>query len=66
MEDQQIIELYFQRDERAISETAEKYGGFCTYIAMNILSVKGGCRGVCQRYLLFCMEADTAYGAGGV
>lgn len=40
MEDQQIIELYFQRDERAISETAAKYGGFCTYIAMNILSVK--------------------------
>lgn len=40
MEDQQIIELYFQRDERAISETAAKYGGFCTHIAMNILSVK--------------------------
>ncbi len=40
MEDQQIIELYFQRDERAISETATKYGGFCTHIAMNILSVK--------------------------
>lgn len=40
MEDQQIIELYFQRDERAISETAAKYGGFCTHIAMNILSLK--------------------------
>ena len=40
VEDQQIIELYFQRDERAISETAAKYGGFCTHIAMNILSVK--------------------------
>lgn len=40
MEDHQIIELYFRRDERAIAETAEKYGGFCTHIAMNILSVK--------------------------
>ncbi len=40
MEDRQIIELYFQRDERAIAETSEKYGGFCTHIAMNILSVK--------------------------
>lgn len=40
MEDQQIIELYFQRDERAISETADKYGGFCAHIARNILSVQ--------------------------
>lgn len=40
MEDHQIIELFFQRDERAIAETAEKYGGFCTHIAMNILSVR--------------------------
>lgn len=38
MEDSQIIALYWQRSEQAISETAQKYGGFCHRIAMNILS----------------------------
>lgn len=40
MEDKQIIELYFQRNETAISETAAKYGAFCQKIAMNILSIR--------------------------
>ena len=35
--DQEIIELYFARDEQAIRATDEQYGGFCTSIAMNIL-----------------------------
>ncbi len=39
MEDLEIIGLYFKRDEKAISETAAKYGGFCHTIALNILSV---------------------------
>ena len=39
MEDLEIIGLYFKRDERAISETAAKYGTFCHGIALNILSV---------------------------
>ena len=38
MEDLDIIELYFKRDERAIAETAGKYGGYCGSIAMNILA----------------------------
>ena len=38
MEDQQIVELYWQRDERAIQETAEKYGAYCRKISMNILN----------------------------
>lgn len=38
MEDSQIIELYFARDEAAISETSKKYGSFCHTVAMNILS----------------------------
>lgn len=29
MEDSQIIELYWQRDEQAIAETSSKYGTFC-------------------------------------
>lgn len=40
MEDKRIIELYFQRKENAISETANKYGAFCHKIAMNILSIR--------------------------
>lgn len=39
MEDTQIIELYFARDEQALSETEQKYGRFCWQIAMNVLSV---------------------------
>lgn len=37
MEDQDIIDLYFSRDEQAIRETHEKYGGFCHSLAMGIL-----------------------------
>ncbi|MBR2046236.1 MAG: sigma-70 family RNA polymerase sigma factor [Agathobacter sp.] len=39
MEDKQIIDLYFQRNETAIAETSAKYGAFCHKIAMNILSI---------------------------
>lgn len=38
MNDRQIIELYGQRDENAIRETASKYGGYCFCIANNILA----------------------------
>ena len=37
MEDAQIIEMYWLRDEGAIRETDSKYGAFCQRIAMNIL-----------------------------
>ena len=37
MDDNMIIELYWARSEEAISETANKYGGYCATIAMNIL-----------------------------
>lgn len=37
MEDIQIIDLYWLRDESAIRETDTKYGAFCHHIAMNIL-----------------------------
>lgn len=37
MEDNQIIELYWNRNEKAISETDKKYGKYCNYIAYNIL-----------------------------
>lgn len=38
MNDLQIIELYFQRDEQAIRETDAKYGRLCHRIAYNILT----------------------------
>ena len=37
MNDSDILALYNERNERAISITAEKYGGYCTKIALNIL-----------------------------
>lgn len=37
MEDLQIIELYFERDENAIKETDAKYGKLCFRVANNIL-----------------------------
>ncbi|MBQ7774901.1 MAG: sigma-70 family RNA polymerase sigma factor [Lachnospiraceae bacterium] len=37
MEDKQIIDLYWERSERAIEETASKYGKYCYSIAFNIL-----------------------------
>lgn len=37
MEDKKIIDLYFQRDEQAIAETAGKYGKYCSHIAMTVL-----------------------------
>lgn len=37
MEDNQIVDLYWARSEEAISETADKYGRYCHYIAYNIL-----------------------------
>ena len=40
MNDNEIIALYWSRDERAISETDIKYGRVCHAIATNILSVK--------------------------
>lgn len=41
MEDQDIIDLYWQRDQQAIHETAGKYGGFLWNIAWNILRSHG-------------------------
>ncbi len=38
MEDQKIIDLYWQRSEQAIVETDTKYGGYCYSIAYNILT----------------------------
>lgn len=40
IDDNKIIQLYFDRDENAISATSEKYGKYCNTIAINILGNK--------------------------
>lgn len=37
MEDERIVQLYWDRNEQAIPATAGKYGGYCTAVARNIL-----------------------------
>ena len=37
LNDKDIIQLYLNRDQRALSATAKKYGKYCTSIAKNIL-----------------------------
>ena len=43
MDDKEIIDLYWARDEGAIRETAMKYGRLCARIAGNILAIKEDC-----------------------
>lgn len=40
MDDNEIVDMYFDRSETAISLTAAKYGNYCYRIAFNILSNK--------------------------
>ena len=38
MDDKNIVDLYWQRSEKAIVETDTKYGGYCFSIAYNVLA----------------------------
>lgn len=40
MDDKQIVDLYWQRNEAAITQTQKKYGKYCFSIANNILCDK--------------------------
>lgn len=40
MEDNVILDLYFSRDEQAITETDRKYGSYCYHVANRILNSK--------------------------
>lgn len=44
MQDEQIVALYWQRDELAIQETEQKYGRYLSKIAYNILSDSEDCK----------------------
>ena len=39
MEDREIVQLYWDRDERAIAESDVKYGPLCRSVALRILAV---------------------------
>ena len=39
MHDNEIVKLYFDRDERAIEATSEKYGAYCFKVAFNIVAL---------------------------
>lgn len=40
MEDKEIVDLYWARSEKAITQTDVKYGKYCRYISFNILKNK--------------------------
>lgn len=61
MEDNQIIELYWQRKEEAVTETAEKYGKLCFRLAGNILASREDCEEcVSDTYLRLWNSIPTA------
>ena len=39
MEDREIVQLYWDRDERAIAESDRKYGGLCRSVALRVLAI---------------------------
>ena len=46
MNDEKIIELYWNRNDNAIHETSTKYGRLCFFISQNILSSIEDCEEV--------------------
>ena len=40
MEDTKIVELFWQRDQSAISQSEQKYGKYCYAIANGILNCR--------------------------
>ena len=37
MDDREIVELYWQRDQQAVAETAAHYGAYCRAVALGVL-----------------------------
>ena len=44
MQDEKIVELFWQRDEAALRETQNKYDSYLTKIAYNILFDREDCK----------------------
>ena len=56
MEDSAIIDLYWAREERALSETDAKYGGYCRSIAI-CRRVSHACANAC-----WSLSGNSEYG----
>lgn len=52
MQDEIIVELYWQRDESALRETEIKYGSYLSKVSFNILSDKEDAREILNETLL--------------
>ena len=60
LEDHNIVDLYWFRDENAISETDKKYGSYCNTIANNILyNLEDSKECVNDTYLKFWRNAEN-------
>ena len=61
MNDMEIIEMYFRRDENAIRQTEIKYGLFCRSLAYNILQIPAAIlvRGISEKH---CENISTDSG----
>ena len=57
MRDDEIVALYWQRDEAAIRETEQKYGRYLSRIAYNVLADPGDCEEVVNDA---CLKAWTS------
>lgn len=57
MEDEQIIEMYFAREERAIAETGKKYGMLCKRLGIRILGNEQDAEECCNDTLLKAWNA---------
>jgi len=61
MEDRQIVAQYWERNERAVDETAAKYGRYCFSIAKHILANKEDAEeAVNDTYLCACGLTEKA------
>jgi len=52
MRDENIIELFLSRDEKALQETEKKYGKLISYVASNFLRVREDCEECANDVLL--------------
>ena len=65
MTDQQLIDLYFARDEGAVAETERKYGAYCRAISRSLRTRKPGARtAFLRRYWYAEGVAQVADGLG--
>ena len=59
IDDEKIIEMFFERSEQAIQELDMKYGKICHNLSYQHREQQAGRRGMCQRRLLRRMERHS-------